>query len=132
MIKEQAQNNVLTLELKNNYITKIKGIGMNKKTICLRIGEDGNVLMDYTIKNINNKTVAKIVNSVPVCIDEAFECTYNNDGLIIKDKKTNGICLDFSYPGPSKLRLSGIQWVVGRKFVRTDYELNINGAQLKT
>lgn len=132
MTKEQAQNNVIKLELKNNYITKFKGTGMNKNTMCIRIGEDGNVLMDYTIKDINNETVAKIINSKPVCIDEAFECTCNNDGLIIKDKKTKDICLDFSYPSPSKLSLSGIQWVVGEKFVRTDHELNVNGTQLKT
>lgn len=132
MTKEQAQNHVIQLQLKNNScITLSEGTGMNKKTMCIRIGEDGNVLMNYTIKDINNETVAKIVNSKPVCIDETFECTYNNDSLIIKDKKTKDIYLNFRYPSPSKISLSGIQWVVGENFVRTDYELNVNGTQLK-
>ncbi len=89
--------------------------------------------MNCTIRDINNETIAEIINSKPVCIDEAFECTYNNDGLTIIDKKTKDVYLDFKCPSPSKIMLSGIQqWVIVEDFVKTDDELNVKDTQLKT
>lgn len=129
MTKGQAVNRTLMLPniFKNSSsITLSESTGINKKTIRIRIGEDGNILMNYTSKDINNKTIAEIVNSKPVYIDEAFECTYDNDRLIIRYKKTNDVYLDFHYPSPSKIRLSGIQSVIGENFEITDDELNIN------
>lgn len=132
MTKGQAENHVVRLQLKvGSSITLSEGTGMNPKTICIRIGDDENILMNYTIKDVNNKTIAEVVDSKPVYVDEAFEYTHKNDSLIIRNKKTKDVYLDFRYPSPSKIMLSGIQSVIGKNFVRIDDELNVDGIQLK-
>ena len=114
-----------------SHIISIEGSGVNKEIIRFRIGGDGKLLMNCTVKDPNNKTIAKVHNSKFVHIDEAFEGSILENVLLVRHKETKDIYLEFRYIGPYEVKVNGIFSVLGKKIVATDNGLWINGLQLK-
>lgn len=114
-----------------SHIISIEGYGVNKEIIRFRIGGDEKLLMNCTVKDINDKTIAKVHNSKFVHVNEAFEGSILDDGLLVSHKETKEVYLEFRYIGPYEVKVNGIFSVLGKKIVATDDGLWINGLQLK-
>ena len=114
-----------------SHIISIAGSGVNKEIIRIRIGSDGKLLMNCTVKDINDKTIAKVHNSKFVHVNEAFEGSILDDGLLVSHKETKEVYLEFRYIDPYEVKVNGIFSVLGKKIVATDNGLLINGLSLK-
>ena len=114
-----------------SHIISIEGSGVNKEIVRFRIGGDGKLLMNCTVKDINDKTIAKVHNSKFVHVNEAFEGSILDDGLLVSHKETKEVYLEFRYINPYEVKVNGIFSVLGKKIVATDNGLLINGLSLK-
>ena len=135
MTKRPAENYKLTfgsniIENCSNIIS-IEGSGVNKEIIHFRIGGDEKLLMNCTVKDINDETIAKVHNSKFVYVNEAFEGSILDSGLLVRHKETKEVYLEFRYLSPSEVKVNGIFSVLGRRIVATDDGLRINGLLLK-
>ena len=104
---------------------------MNKEIIRFRIGGDGKLLMNCTVKDLNDETIARVYNSKFVHVNEAFKGSILDNGLLVCHKETKEVYLEFCYLSSSEVKVNGIFSVLGKKIVATDDGLQINGLRIE-
>jgi len=112
-------------------VIKIEGRGVNQEIIRLRRGGDGKLLLNCQVKDNAGNTLAKIHNSKPVHIDTNFECDVSEKHIIVREKKSGEIYLEFQYLGGNRLKINGIFWIQGKKIIASDDGLQIGGILMK-
>jgi hypothetical protein len=96
----------------------------------LRDGKDLKLLADCTVKNSNGNTIIKVANNKPVFISETLHYEELENGLIVKDKETGKVYLEFRQLGPREVKVNGIFFINGVQITATDEFLGVGSNRL--
>lgn len=96
-----------------------------------REGKDSKFLVDCEVKNSDNQTIAKIAKNKLVYpsktahVDESLELIEEDSGIVLKDKNTGIVYLEFQKLGQRKVKINGIFHVRDYKIDASDERLII-------
>ena len=96
----------------------------------LRDGKDMKLLVDCAVKDSSGHTLAKIANNKPVFVSGSCLIDEFDDGLIVKDKDSGDVYLEFRQLGPRELKVNGIFFINGVRLIATDDFLDVGGMRL--
>jgi hypothetical protein len=107
-------------------VVELVGKGINQQIIRFRVGEDGKVLFNCSVKDENGKTAVKVANSKIQHVQKGFNVDISSAGIKVWDESTGEVWLEFVELGPRKFKLNGIFYLPGYKIVARDEYLDIN------
>lgn len=96
----------------------------------LRDGKDSKLLVDCTVKDSSNHTIIKLANNKPVFIHESLNYEELENGIIVKDKNSEAVYLEFRQLGPREIKVNGIFFVNGIPITATDEFLDVGGMRI--
>ena len=132
MVKSKTKNYELIFG--SNLIHNCPGVinfagkGINKQPIVFREGEDGKILLNCHVKDKQGNTVVKLHNSNPVHVNEEYDINIEDKQILVTNKSSKDIWLDFSEIEPNVFKINGIFFLPGYEIVATDEYLRINGS----
>jgi len=102
------------------------------KDIILRFrdGGDMKLLVECTVKDKDNNTIAKIANNKLQFAAEFLDFRVVDNGIILKDKKSDIIYLEFRQLGEREVKINGLFYVKGNRIEATDGYLYVNTNKL--
>lgn len=105
--------------------------GINQEPFKFKEDNNGDLVLSCTLRDQNGDTVVELSDSVlqHMNSDEYYIDLFENFDLVrimLINKFTGCIWLDFEEMGPNKIKLNGKFYVDGQKLVATDECLTIN------
>jgi hypothetical protein len=107
-------------------IIGFEGKAKDKDLITFKEDENGNILVNCTLKDDYGETVAELRNGELVQIKDGYLKQTAGSDMRIINEFTGDIWLEVSSLGPQKLKINGIFFFSGYKIVATDDYLKIN------
>lgn len=130
-MKTKARN--YTLIFGSNTIQNCDGIidlvgkGVNKQPIVFKEGGYGKILLNCTIKDYDGNTVVKIHSSEPLYVNDNYDSKIENKRILVTEKSTGDIWLDFTEIEPKTFKINGIFIFPDIEVIATDEYLKFNG-----
>jgi hypothetical protein len=107
-------------------VLELRGKGINKQIIRFRVGEDGKVLFNCSVKDESGTTITKVANSKVQHLRQGFKADISSSAIKVWNESTGEVWLEFVELGPRKFKLNGIFYLPGYKIVARDEYLDIN------
>jgi len=85
-----------------------------------RDGGDMKLLVDCTVSDAKGDTIIKIANGKLQHVADFLEYSSSNNGIVIKDKTSGNVYLEFAQLGEREVKINGIFHIKGHKIEATD------------
>ena len=111
-------------------VVELVGKGINKQIIRFRVGEDGKVLFNCSVKDESGTTIAKVANSKVQHLRQGFKADISSNTIKIWNETAGDVLLEFAQLGPRKFKLNGFFYLPGYRIVANDDYLDVNGIRM--
>jgi hypothetical protein len=111
-------------------VLKIIGKGFNKQIIRFRVGEDGGILFNCSVKDESGITCVKVANSKIQFVRQGYKADVLANMIKVWKESTGTVLLEFVQTEPRKFKLNGIFYVPGIRIMATDASLDVNGKRI--
>jgi len=134
MVKVEAKNYTVVvgsnLVMNCNGVINLVGSGLCKQPFRFREGSYGEIFLNCTILDEEGNKVLVLVNNIPKKVMDGYEIEIEENRILLRNKATGEVWLNFSKLGPRNFKLNGILHYPGIKIVATDQHLTVNGMTL--